>query len=258
MLVLAGEAVARRAPDEPLRVKIQVEGRTREALLYVPSKTNNTPEPVIFAFHGHGGTAQHAARVFGFQQHWPEAVVVYMQGIPTPGRLTDPQGKRNGWQHAMGEHGDRDLEFFDALLAKLRDKRKIDDSRIYATGHSNGGAFTYLLWAARPDVFAAFAPCASASRLALGLSPKPAMHIAGERDALVRFEWQQRTMAIVRRRNGCTAAGREWAKHCTLYPSANGAPFIAFIHPGTHKYPAEAPPLIVRFFKEHALAPAKK
>jgi hypothetical protein len=27
---------------------------------------------------------------------------------------------------------------------------------------------------------------------------------------------------------------------------------VTFIHAGDHKYPAEAPPLVVRFFKEHA------
>ena len=34
-------------------------------------------------------------------------------------------------------------------------KFKIDEKRVYATGHSNGGGFTYLLWTCRPDAFAA-------------------------------------------------------------------------------------------------------
>ena len=45
-------------------------------------------------------------------------------------------------------------------LASLRHTYNIDDDRIYATGFSNGGMFTYLLWAKRPNVFAAFAPVA--------------------------------------------------------------------------------------------------
>ena len=81
-----------------------------------------------------------------------------MQGLPTPGQLTDPEGKRNGWQKTVGDQKDRDLKFFDAVLTKLKADYKVDESRIYSMGHSNGGGFTYLLWAARGDQFAAFAP----------------------------------------------------------------------------------------------------
>lgn len=123
---------------------------TREALVYLPSKKSDDAAPVVFGFHGHGGSSQNAARSFGFEKLWPEAIVVYMQGIPTPGRLTDPEGKRNGWQSDAGDQGDRDLKFFDAVLATLREKYKVDDRRIYSSGHSNGGGFTYLLWAKRP------------------------------------------------------------------------------------------------------------
>lgn len=120
-----------------------------------------------------------------------------------------------------------------------------------ASGHSNGGGFTYLLCAERPDVFAAVAPSAAASRVARELTPKPAMHIAGRNDQLVLFRWQERTIEAVRQINGCEETGREWAKDCTQYASPGGMPFVAFIHDGTHKYPAEAPPLIIKFFKEH-------
>ena len=49
------------------------------------------------------------------------------------------------------------------------------------------------------------------------LKPKPVMHIAGEKDALVKFEWQQRTIERVRKLNGCDAEGKPWASiaRCT-------------------------------------------
>jgi polyhydroxybutyrate depolymerase len=234
-----------------------VEGREREALVYSPKETGEARAPVVFGFHGHGGNARNASRQFRLHELWPEAVVVYMQGVPTPGRLTDPEGKRNGWQHGAGDQGDRDLKFFDAVLATLREKYRVDEDAIYATGHSNGGGFTYLLWSQRPDVFAAFAPCAAGARYAATLKPKPAMHIAGENDPLVKFAGQKLTMLAARAANGCDEKGEPWAKDCTLYPSARGAPFVAFVHSGTHRYPAEAPPLIVRFFKEHRRPAAK-
>jgi polyhydroxybutyrate depolymerase len=249
LLVLPLLAVA-----EPQRLEFQIGDLKREALVYLPGGLSETPAPVVFGFHGHGGTSRHAAATFRIQELWPEAIVVYMQGVPTPGRLTDPQGKRNGWQHDPGDHGDRDLKFFDAVLATLKEKHKIDDNRVYATGHSNGAAFTYVLWAARHDVLAAIAPSAGSSRSLSTCKPKPVLHIAGENDPLVRFAGQKLVMARVRTINGCGAEGTEWAKDCTLYASKQGTPLVTFIHAGDHKYRPEAPPLIVRFFKEHQRA----
>lgn len=251
-LVIVASAVAAFAA-EPVRWTLDVDGLKRQALVYLPAQADEAPAPVVFGFHGHGGTAANSARTFAFQQHWPEAIVIYMQGVPTPGKLSDPEGKRNGWQHDGGDHDDRDLKFFDAMLAKLRAEHKIDDRRIYASGHSNGGAFTYLLWAQRPDVFAAFAPSGAGGRAVRTIQPKPAMHIAGEQDPLVKFTMQQRVMDHIRKTNNCEAPGIDWAPHSTLYASPTGTPFVTYIHPGGHKYPAQAPPLIVRFFKEHQL-----
>jgi polyhydroxybutyrate depolymerase len=211
----------------------------------------------VFAFHGHGGTMKNAANKMAYHKHWPEAVCVYMQGLPTPGKLTDPDGKRPGWQHSPGEQGDRDLLFFDAVLASLKKDHKIDESRVYATGHSNGGRFTYVLWAARGDVFAAVAPSGSTvGTLLKDAKPKPCLHVAGEKDELVKFEWQKPAMETVRKLNRCAAGGKPWDKlgtlTGTLYPSEVGAPFVSLIYPGGHAFPDDAPKLITRFFKEHA------
>jgi polyhydroxybutyrate depolymerase len=243
-------ALARGA--EPVPRNWMVDGVRREALVHVPVATGE-PAPLVFVFHGHGGTARNAARTFSIHTHWPEAVVVYPQGLNTPGRLTDPEGRKPGWQHGPGEQGDRDLKFFDAMLAQLRRERAIDDTRVYSTGHSNGGGFTYLLWAKRGDVLAAVAPSAAAARAARGeLAPKPVLHLAGRRDELVKFAWQEETIRALRRLNG-TREGAPWAPSATIYASERGTPVVTFIHEGAHAFPREAPPLIVRFFREHHL-----
>ncbi len=234
-----------------------VDGATRTALVYAPSSATQSPAPVIFAFHGHGGTMGHAARTFAYQRHWPEAIVVYMQGLPTPGQLTDPEGKRSGWQKTPGDQNDRDLHFFDAVLASLKNDYKVDAKRIYCTGHSNGGGFTYLLWGARGDVFAAVAPSAAGAARNRGLlRPLPALHVAGTNDPLVKYAWQEQTMEFVRRLNGCAAEGKPWAAAGnligTLYPSSSGAHFVSLISPGNHKFSEDAPGLITKFFKEHS------
>jgi len=248
----AAAAPAASAADAALkRIELAIDGTARDALLYAPSSAKSSPTPLVFVFHGHGGSSQSIARTFAIHQHWPQAIVIYPQGLNTPGRLTDPEGKRSGWQHSVGTQGDRDLKLFDALLAKLQQEYKVDAKRIYCTGHSNGGGFTYLLWAERGSVFAAVAPSGAAYRGKTALKPKPCMHIAGQTDPLVKFEWQRATMDEVRKLNGCAAEGKEWAQYCTLFPSAGGTPLVEAIHPGGHGFPREAPPLIVRFFQEH-------
>lgn len=241
------------AEAAPKRMEWVVDGVKREADVFAPSKSSSDPPPLVFGFHGHGGNMKNAARSFRLHELWPEAVVVYMQGLNTPGRLTDPEGKKPGWQSAVGEQGDRDLKFFDAVFASMKEQHKIDERCVYSTGHSNGGGFTYLLWAARDDVFAAMAPSAAAAgRVGKDLKPKPVMHVAGENDQLVKYSWQQLAMTQLRKLNDC-GEGAPWGtnKNCTLYSSKSGNPVVTLIHPGTHKYPDEAPALIVKFFQEH-------
>jgi polyhydroxybutyrate depolymerase len=241
------------AAGDPQKMEWTVDGVAREGLVYAPTKECPGGPPLVFGFHGHGGSMQQAAKSFGIHDLWPEAVVVYLQGLPTPGQITDPDGKRAGWQKTPGDQGDRDFKFFDVALLALKEKYKVDATRIYCTGHSNGGAFTYLLWANRPDVFAAIAPSACAgARPQKDTKPCPMLHLAGEKDPLVRFEGQMRAVAVLKAYNGCEEQGQEWDKGCTLYPSSKNAPFVLFVHPGGHQYPAEGPALIVKFFKSQA------
>lgn len=244
------------AAPEPKTLTVTVGDLKREALVFAPAKSDK-PAPLVFAFHGHGGTMRQASRSLAMHVAWPEAVVVYPQGVPTPGQLTDPDGKRNGWQAKAGDHGDRDLKFFDDLLKAVKKDYPIDDKRVYCTGHSNGGGFTFLLWAQRGDVFAAVAPSAAVASYVKDLNPKPCLHVAGEADTLVKYAWQQRMMDAVKKLNGCDSTGKEWAKSGelkgTVYESKGGTPFVGLIGPGTHTFPsADAPKLIVKFFQEHA------
>lgn len=255
-LLLAGAKFVAAAEPSLAEKTWTVDGVTRTALVHVPASAGKSATPVVFAFHGHGGNMNQAARSFSYHTIWPEAIVVYMQGLNTPGKLTDPDGKRPGWQSGRGDQEDRDLKFFDMVFASLKNDFKVDDKRVYATGHSNGGAFTYLLWATRGEIFAAVAPSAAIPGIELkNLKPKPALHVAGETDPLVKWDWQKRTMDALKKLNGVDSDGTEWARvgdlTCTAYQSKTGTPFVSAINPGGHRFPSEAPALIVKFLKEH-------
>ena len=129
----------------------------------------------------------------------------------------------------------------------------MDENRIYATGFSNGGIFTYVLWGARGTAFAALAPVAGEKFPGVHLAVLiPLLQIAGERDENVPFQQQLESIAIAR-------AGRMVIANPVVpaniapptIPVDNSSPASADIYPVGHVYPRDASALIVDFFKQH-------
>lgn len=237
----------------PVVMEWKIGDTVRKALVYIPDGAKTTKTPIIFTFHGHGGNMENMYKTRRFDQLWPEAIFICPQGLNTVGQLTDPEGKLPGWQKSVGTDGDRDLKFFDAMLTSLQENYRIDANRIYVTGHSNGGGFTYLLWAARGSVFAAVAPTAAvAARIMNQLKPKPVLHLYGENDELVKTEWQKKTCQFLLKLNKCENTGIPFAANATLYKSSIGAPVVIYSHPGGHTYPPAANKVIVDFFKQQS------
>ena len=258
LAVVAASAVAAQGSQQGPALARQawmVNGIERTALIAAPNGTQaRTPArhtPVILVFHGHGGTSLNAARTFRIHDAWPEALVIYPQGLPTSGQIVDPQGKLPGWQHVPGGEGDRDLKFVDAMLGWVTEKYGLDPAHTFAAGHSNGGSMVYVLWAARGDRFAALAPSSSVfrteeSRLA---KPKAAFIIAGRQDPLVPFAAQERSLESVLRLNKAERTGEPWSGGAVRHVSSAGADVVSYIHPGGHPVPDDSGALIVRFFK---------
>jgi polyhydroxybutyrate depolymerase len=221
-----------------------VEGQTRRAIVYPPSYDTGRAAPLVLSFHGYGDNADNFQHT-GLHRAWREAIVVYFQGLPR-GR-----GGLFGWQTERGEDDDRDLKLVDAALAGLRGEFKVDDARVYSTGFSNGANFTYLLWAERPSVFAAFAPVAGRLRPSVRpTQPKPILHIGGVRDGQILFSDQQAAIEAAKLVDGADNAS-SCGDGCTLFSSSAGVPVMTWIHPGGHTYPDETSPRIARFFREH-------
>ncbi len=124
---------------------------------------------------------------------------------------------------------------------------------MYATGFSNGAGFTYLLWAERPGVFAAFAAVAGRLRPSVRpTTPKPVLHVAGARDGQVPLASQLETIDIVRRVNGVTAR-TSCGADCTLYQASDRPPVMTWVHPGGHEYPVTTEDRIAKFFRDFQL-----
>lgn len=245
-----------RAPESFEEREWTIAGVRRTALVRIP-RSGSGPYPVVFCWHGHGGRAVQAARNWGYDQADRASILVFPQGLPTVSPLVDREGRMPGWQTSVGGDGDRDIQFFDAILADLRKSHSIEARRIFSMGHSNGGAFSYLLWEARSSVLAAIGAVAGGLRSEVeGIRPLPVIHVAGKRDPLVKFTWQEQTFATVRRVNGCSQTSRPWARtgvlDAVIFSSSKGAPLVTAIHEGGHEYARGSSELIARFFEEHA------
>ena len=251
--VLAAQTRAQQVVPEGLtRQTWTVDGVERSALIAAPrAPSSGASVPLVFVFHGHGGTSAQASRSFRIHQAWPEALVIYPQGLPTVGQVTDPQGNLPGWQHTPGGEKDRDLHLVDAMFAWATKTYNVDRARVFAAGHSNGGSMVYVLWAAQPDRFAAFAPSSSVFKLAqvTTAKPKPAFIVAGQKDALVPFATQQLSLRAVLKLNRAATDGADWAGGVKKHASSTGADVFTYIHPGGHPMPADAGEMMVRFFK---------
>jgi polyhydroxybutyrate depolymerase len=228
-----------------------VDGLTRVTKMHIPPEAKTTPSPVVFVFHGHGGTLKAVVEEFEIHKHWPNAIVVYMRGVPTP-QGDDPEGKKTGWQYHPGDQGDRDVHFFDAVLADLHTSLKVDDSKVFAAGFSNGGAFATVLWSARPDKVAAVATVSMPviKSMQHKIKPKACMMVAGRTDPLHKMDEMEASAKKVVEMNQCQP-GQPWSAHsnCTLYPSDSGNPVLFMTHGGAYMVPHEAQAVIVDFFK---------
>jgi polyhydroxybutyrate depolymerase len=244
--VLSTLCVANNREGEIISVKS--DGTTRRALVYAP-QGQKSAAPLVFVFHGRGGSMTGISKKIDIHNFWSEAIVVYPQGMWCEGGYRDGLG----WVISDTEDEGRDIRFFDVLLEYLKKNYKVDADNIFATGHSNGGGFTYALWAFRGDKFKAFAPSASSSRR-LGENakrrvPKPVFIISGEQDDIVPIARVRRDVAEAKRINGCTDKSSKFTDSTTIYYGENGADVVDAIHPYGHDFLRALLPDIVRFFK---------
>jgi polyhydroxybutyrate depolymerase len=238
------------------QIKISVDGIQREIFLYVPAIPVQEKLPVVFVFHGYGQEVTEAINKFKLDQYWPEAIIVYPQGLNTAIQKMDIGGINTGWQTYIGDQKDRDIRLFDEIKVYLSSNYSIDDKRIYVTGFSNGAAFTYVVAAARGNMIAAIAPIAGT----LGSNKDrkifkeiPVFHVAGKQDEIVKFNSQKEMIEFIKRTNKCNDNGTIINKNVTKYKSTINMPLWTFIYDGEHKIPKDAIPFIVEFFKSNQL-----
>ena len=169
---------------------INYEDIDRTFILYVPSSYDSSiKQPLVFNFHGYGSNASEQM-AYGDMRSQADAngfILVH------PEALDDIYGSSywniKGWSQSVHD----DVKFTENLINLLMDKYSINAERIYSTGMSNGGFFSFHLACNLNASFAAVASVTGSMTYSTFDScnprkPTPVMQIHGSLDVTVPYK----------------------------------------------------------------------
>jgi polyhydroxybutyrate depolymerase len=136
---------------------IIIDGVEREYILELPSKyDSSTKYPLLLVFHGGGGRAKQMRNYSGFKKLIDKEIFIAVY----------PEGQNKQWKDGrIGKElptKNDDVKFISQLIDTLKLQYNIDTNRVFSTGISNGGFFSFYLAYKLSDKIKAIAPvCAN-------------------------------------------------------------------------------------------------
>ena len=158
--------------------KMTIQNKERTYLVYLPTNYVTTKTyPLVFMFHGLGGTAAGAAGdSYGITQlaDQKEFIAVFPESLTIPPKdfkllwysypaYDLPKGytstKRWDIAHIQASNrcASQDLDFVKSMITTIGSKYKISADHVYFVGHSYGALFSYYASMCMPDKVTAFA-----------------------------------------------------------------------------------------------------
>ncbi len=134
--------------------EITFQGLVRDFIVYIPeSYTHESSSSILFVFHGFGGSNNQMMYYSDFNSiaERENFIVVYPQGSSFFGF---PHWNVGGWTNSSTTD---DVSLIDFLIQLISQDYNLNQDRIYATGMSNGGFFSFLLGCQISNKFAAVA-----------------------------------------------------------------------------------------------------
>lgn len=166
-------------------------GTERTYVVRIPSSLPAGRVPLVIVLHGGGGNAFIAERMTGFTEKANREgfIVVYPDGSGRRGTSLLTWNARHCCGYAMENDVD-DVGFIRALIDKLVADGRVDASRVYVTGMSNGGMLSHRLGSELSDRIAAIAPVVGGvfGDEPLPARPVPALMINGLQDRMIPYE----------------------------------------------------------------------
>jgi polyhydroxybutyrate depolymerase len=241
-------------------VALRFQGRLRHFLVYEPAAANGS---LVLAFHGGGQTAAQMEQISGLnalaaREHF---IVAYPEAFE--------RSWADGRKVTSAEKQDvDDVGFAKAVVADIAKTHALDGSRVFATGLSNGGIFTYRLACEGAATVAAIAPVVATMATSLVPSCHPSAPVAvvgiqgvadpsvpfgggyvGGRVAGGRVQSSRATQELWRSLNGCAPTVTSMALPVFVedgtsvdrrsYASCRGNGDVVWyeIHGGGHRWP---------------------
>lgn len=177
------------------------QGRTRTYRVHIPPQYDATkPTPTVLNFHGYASNEleQEALSQVSTVADAEGFIAVHPRGLNYPeaaGTAPDSGTDDTRSWNAGGCCGPAqivgvdDVGFVDAMLSELSAKACVDSKRIFSTGLSNGGFFSYRLACERSQLIAAIAPVAGMEGLTpcSPRRPVPVLHFHGTADNTISY-----------------------------------------------------------------------
>ncbi len=200
-----------------MTMSVEVDGIEREYFVHIPEGYNSEELfPVVFVLHGGGGNAEKLGRYTGFTKlaDQEKFIVVYPQGYDKHWN----DGRKNIKSKAH-EEDINDIKFFNEMIKALNLLFKIDESRIYAVGISNGAMMSFRIACELSDKFAAIAAIAGSCPEVLSEctpeNPISILIINGTDDPLVPFHGGN--VKVFKKTRGKILSTMETIKKFVLY-----------------------------------------
>ncbi len=172
--------------------KIKVGGTEREYKIYVP-KNLGEKRPLLISCHGMNQDAAYQMNMLDIKSVADTAKFV----------TVFPEGISKSWDL----DGNRDINFMLAIIDKMVEKYDIDRGRVYLSGFSMGGMFTYHAMNKIADRIAAFAPISGypmgGATAKASVRAIPIIHTHGTGDDVVSFSNVQKNLNVWINHNGC-------------------------------------------------------
>jgi polyhydroxybutyrate depolymerase len=254
---------------------LKVDDKERQFLLHVPRNykkaVKKRPAPLVIMLHGRTSNgAMAASRYYGWKELSEKEgfVAVFPTALGSP----------TSWQGAWRGKKTNDSVFLSDLIDLMLEELKIDEDRVFMTGHSSGGFMSFSFAASNADKVAAIAPVAG---LVMDKS-KPALPVSlisfhGMADSIVPYgtsRWGMPTAMesaeLFAKHNGCKAAERvelnKGKVHLDTWVKGKKQTEVHFysIEGGNHGWPqggsksVAATELIWEFFEAHPRNPDGK
>ena len=172
--------------------KLKVGGTEREYKIYVP-KDLGAKRPLLISCHGMNQDAAYQMGMLDIKSVADTAKFV----------TVFPEGISKSWDIS----GNRDINFMLAIIDEMVEKYDIDRGRVYLSGFSMGGMFTYHAMNKIADRIAAFAPISGypmgGATASPNVRPIPIIHTHGTSDDVVTFSNVQKNLNVWIKHNGC-------------------------------------------------------